>query len=815
MTPISERLIRWVHPNDDRLMAMGINLSTYTDKFHFLRVFGGNNKADMHIRPTWHLKQGSIVNLYSGGNEGRMTCPNGLLLEIGESSEIMAYNVYGGCRKADVRPLDANGNDVTNANIQLTDNPNNIPAGFSARTRILGGDITNVYGGNDISGNIYGGNTVAIRTTIHGDVYGGGNGSYAYTDNAALKDDLIWGDYYYDVNALLNKSEEEAFTGLESAEALNLHRPNAEQVSILLKGTEEKPVYVEGAVYVGGNSASLHELTEIANRKAEIKIGSYVTVDKVFLGNNGENMVKTNEADADNDISEGVLRTMASTPIASDNSKFNSMALTQSDVFAKYMEGCAMKVIPRVVFESRPNDVADYIHYTTKFGSFYCGGNVGSMMTDGLTTINFNDQVIVYNKVVGGCNQANIKETDYNAAYQGGLLGEPDANGNKLLLNFNGLKIQPMRWIDPSDLTQGLVLNTINGTENTPPVTGAITDPILSTEDDLNRRLKGGNVYGGCYESGHVNGNVIIDVNESLVDRTGQYAIFDEVETDDETGEATLTEEKKYTITQRHSGVILHEQGMDVLGAALNVFGGGYGKESEIWGSTTINLNKGYVFQVFGGGEQGTIGKGTYNIESEKLEYNYNPQYSTTINLNGNVAGHRPGTLVENENTDDMAEVEFIYGGGFEGLICGDTHVNLGHGRIYNSFAGSCNADILGHTETYVGQWKEGSTTISGFPWIRDHIYGGCDLGGKISGDKDFGQVTSARRLHRSCTIPRISRPQPIPNTPKGALATSSPVAMVTTNTILTPTIKAPRFPSSPPWKMPSSTSSPTTMPIM
>ncbi|MDR9830358.1 hypothetical protein RCJ22_32765, partial [Vibrio sp. FNV 38] len=60
-----------------------------------------------------------------------------------------------------------------------------------------------------------------------------------------------------------------------------------------------------------------------------------------------------------------------------------------------------------------------------------------------------------------------------------------------------------------------------------------------------------------------------------------------------------------------------------------------------------------------------------------------------------------------------------------------------GNGRIFNSFAGSCNADILGHTETFVGEWTEGGTTKTGFPWIRDHIYGGNDLGGTVLLAKD------------------------------------------------------------------------------
>ena len=732
-----------------RFIKMGINYKfTYpnSDAFQIGNLFGGNNKVDMAIQPKWNLLGGKVRNLYSGGNEGRMTCPQGLLLVIPANSTLKVDNVYGGCRKSDVRPLDAMGNDIPNAQIQLANNPTGIPAGFAARTRILGGNVNNVYGGNDISGNVYGGNTVAILTTIHGSVYGGGNGSYAYTDNPDLKDELLWRDFYYDPDSVLTAAEKAAVTNdsLLSVTALNKVRPNAEQVSLLLRGTAGKPVFVEGSVFVGGNSASLRELTAIPNRQAHVKIGSYVTIDNLFLGNNGENMVKTDIEQRDNDgnliQAEGVLRTIASDTIASNHTKFNSMDLTKSAVFDKYMEGCAMKVLPSVVFD----DVEDYDEYSSQFGSLYCGGNVGSMMTDGLTEITFSDKVIIYDKIVGGCNKANVAAVEgFNAAYYGGLLGNPDSHDDKLKINFSGLKVQPMRWKKKADKSQGLVWNTVkyNTTtqkfEDVPNVTP--TEPnqnIQSTSDDIVRRLKGGNIYGGCYESGHVNGNVILNINETLMERDKLFDLTNEGDILYEN-----TEKGKYTITKRNTGVILSEQGMDVLGDALNVFGAGYGAASEIWGSTTINLNKGYVFQIFGGGEMGAIGRKKKNGEFDETgEYVYDPAYSTYINLNGEAS--LPGVARETTgDSPDMAECEFIYGGAFEGVIAGDTHINLGNGRIFNSFAGSCNADILGHTETYVGRNKKADGTYEdggGFPWIRDHIYGGNDLGGSILGDADF-----------------------------------------------------------------------------
>lgn len=721
-----------------RFQIMRINTTfSYpsSDAYQIGRFFGGNNKADMAIRPRWNLQRGKVRNLYGGGNEGRMTSPEGLLLQV-EGAGMVVDNVYGGCRKADVKPL-YNNNDATpvpytKVALDPEDNPNNIPAGYAARVRVLAGRVNNVYGGNDISGNVYAGNTVGIRTHIYGDVYGGGNGSYAYTDNPKLKDDPRWGDFYYNPDEILTAA---GITGvhenLKSATALNLIRPNAEKVSILVRGDDaEHPAIVDGGLYVGGNSASLREniAGSSSGNQTHIKIGSYSIIDKVFLGNNGENMIQTKEADPSGH-NEGVLLTMTRTDIASDGSRFSSMDLTNKELFAKYMEGCAMKVKSTVVFESRANgDATDYIPYSTQFGSFYCGGNVGSMITDGKTTIDFSDKVIVYNKVVGGCNNAFVTPKEgYNALYEGGLTGEPDpapegAIGDKLVLNFTGLKIQPKRW---NDTHTALIWNTIKsstGEKVDPITTGELPEPVTSDDDDLDRRFEGGNIYGGCYASGIVNGNVVININSSIVDRE---ILFDKVE-EDESGEDKLYGNDQYHITKRNSGVILSEQGMDVLGKALNVFGGGKGEDTEIWGSTTINLNRGYMFQIFGGSEEGGIGKGTYNSTTEKIDYTYDPRYSTYINLKGPIAG-----VSKHDNmTEDIAECEFIYGGGFLGPVAGNCILNLGNGRIFNSFAGSCNADILGHTETYIG--------TNGFPYIRDFVYGGNDLGGRILGTVNF-----------------------------------------------------------------------------
>ena len=704
---------------EERTHAMGFNpgyTQPTSDAFQIGSFFGGNNLAAMAIRPTWNLKRGKIRNLYSGGNQGDMTSTEGLLLEIMEDSQIKVDNLFGGCRRADVCPNgDKNGN-YTVYNLEGY----HFPDELAARVLVRGGDINNVYGGNDISGRVFGGNAVGIYASVRGDVYGGGNGAYPYTDNVGLIDDPTYGDLYYNPANYTS-----------SVEALSDFRPNAEQVSIRLRGKDaDHPTIIGGSVYLGGNCATLKTNKEMP--MVELKIGSYVMADKVFLGNNGESMVKPD-----------ILMMYANNSLSFGGQQydFSQMNLTNASEFALYMRGVAMYQMPKIIYDTEASEGVAYVPYSTKIGSLYCGGNVGSMNYEGHQTLNFRTPVIIFDKVVGGCNNAYVPETAYNAAYNGGIMGSPaeqtsyvNEDGSikdRLTLNFEGVRLQPKRWnADKTDLEWNTVKNVRDADGNVIPVawndnTWSDGDAYLST---VNRRLYGGNIYGGCYSSGHVNGNVIINLNATTVERKGQYAVFDELE--EENGEPVLDDDN-YKITKIVSGVILDEQGDDVLSSALNVFGGGYGADSEIWGSTTVNLNKGYTFQVFGGGESGAVGRGTRNVTTHKLEYGTTPdaRYSTHVNLNGasNLPGVEKGSA---DDSEDMAECEYLYGGGFEGPVAGNSIVNLNNGRIYDSFGGSCNADILGHAETYVG--------LNGFPFIRDNVYGGNDLGGRILGEGNF-----------------------------------------------------------------------------
>ena len=694
----------------DLLHKMGINFdidtTAYTfsndsvvPRYQFDRVFGGNNKAEMKIQPTWKLQKANIHNLYSGGNEGLMSNPNGLLLAL-TSADLSVTNVYGGSRKADVKPM-LNGAQILPLQKDTVINmiSYTFPAGHSARTLITAGNIVNVYGGNDIKGNVEGGNAIIIESSIIGDVYGGGNGSYFYTDKENLikasdANMLKYGDFYYDPDDVLAQAGVSVSDKMKSVTALGLLRPNAERVYISVSGTETDTTVIGGSLYCGGNSATITAAPgQVAEDKIKLNIGSYVIADKVFLGNNGENMIATS--------------------MLQEYKDHSTVDLTDSEVFAKYIGGVSMNMKPKVTF------VDGLVDYSTYIGSLYCGGNIGSMTYSGRNEQNFNDRIIVYNKVVGGSNNANIPATALNAAFEGGILGadnEENYDSARIVLNFKGLRLEPLRLTESGKLEWN-TKKWQSYTDKPAELVAVDNDPDAEADDDL--RLDGATVFGGCYSSGHVNGNVVINVLENLVDTS---RIFNDC--------------------GGSSGVYFDNQAEDVMMSSLYVYGAGYGAETEIWGSTTINLKKGFIFQALGGGEKGAVGR-----KNAQGKYEYNPKYSTYINLNGTVAG-----MSDEHTHQDLAEVQYLYGGGNQGVVAGNTHVYLGNGRIYDAFGGACNADILGHAELYIGralvssanpkyesELRHDTTSTNVFPWVRDNIYGGNDFGGTIKGVGYFG----------------------------------------------------------------------------
>ena len=784
------------------------------------RVFGGNNLADMSIQPNWYLHGGRINSLYGGGNKGNMTCNNGILVNIFKykpgtedsngtvtgsdvASTIKINNLYGGCRMADVAPAD-------NQTAAFTRFGHDFPADYSSRVYITGGTINNVYGGNDISGHVLKGADVEIYGAVSGDVYGGGNGAYPYTDNKALATAYPdeWGDYYYSADGTVDGAE--ATTAEASLTGLNLKRPHVESTMVHIAGSGEwvspsdwerdygaksaggavaklsftdghqldlsagsaernlpgmllakgemrdiNRVYVLGGVYCGGNSATLRNENG-QQAKATLKIGQCVTIDQVFLGSNGEKMV---DIDLLSKYANGVTYNGTNYALA-------RFSLTNGSDMARYMEGCAVDILPSIEYDNPDTDLdvsiddnADMdpegLNFSSRIGSFFCGGNVGSITVAGTigeaSGLRFPRELVIFDKVVGGCNNANVPYREgINAFFMGGVTGTPgdkarDARGSVIDNRDPGVKIQlyvpcrmEPRYLAKSMNSEGYWQLDMNEPEpwSAPVVISdfGIESDTVGTVQILDR----GNIYGGCYQSGYVNGSVRIDIKDELCATAQMRAYF---------GDRQFQGQQA---GQDGTAAIVDNMRRYVLNHGWSVFGGGFGLDTEIWGNTYLNLsrNAGYI-NAYGGSQLGFIGRMERNadgsLQTEKAtvvttgtaqgnsttvsptnieidKYKVTEAYDTYFNLRNDI--HRSPVSIFGLNA--------LYGGGYQGVVTGNTHMYAGGGLHYDVFGGACNADIYGYTEVFVGRDLEGE--FSNNLQLRHCVYGGNDFGGQILG---------------------------------------------------------------------------------
>ena len=622
---------------------------------HVAGFFGGNNLADMSIRPTWYLKEGRINNLYSGGNKGRMTHPNGIVLPL-RSNDLRVNNVYGGCRIADVNPGATLPTAETILSWDFAKNEMSeytFTEGYSSRVFITGGHFNNVYGGNDISGVVHHGSNVELHGGRAVNVYGGGNGSYAYTDNAKwVEDHPEDADFYYSIPE-----------GSTSLQALHKHRPHAESTLLYITGYEhDNPLIVAGEVYCGGNSATLAKDGDRTQAKSTLRIGKHAIIDGVFLGSNGANMVKPD-----------ILQKYA------DNA-FSSINLREPDQIRSYMGSVAVNIRPRLRWDE---DIDE-----TYIGSLHFGGNKGSMTFEGMTTINVPREIVIYEKVVGGCNDACVVETEYNAAYHGGLLepGEPfnGMDNVKICLNVNA-------YLQPRELVLSYMDNDLF-VENCEFVLDTLKRKVIETYENhtlVSPTYVDANIYGGCYTSGHVKGDVIININKPLI----HPKVFED----------------------EFARNILHATGEDVYGSAMAVYGGGYGELSVVEGNTQVNLSdEASALLVFGGGEMGVVEGNTEVNFARDMKLPTDDAYSIAHNIN----------------------VYKAYAAGYAGNVNGNATLNLNGGGVLRGFGGACNADVVGTTTAIVG-WRDedGDEYNYGRPYVANAVFGGNDFGGQVYGD--------------------------------------------------------------------------------
>ncbi len=235
-------------------------------------IFGGNNNVEMNKVPRIVMLQGKVGNVYGGGNLGAMTglavvssMPVSTYVATPSPSVVVTKNIFGGCNVADVE------NDTY---VKIT------------QGKIFG----NVFGGNDLSGEV--GNSHVIidgiasgNLEINGNVYGGGNGDYAfyeYTTDGEGKpcyiykgityypDDPTYSEPYYGTITNRYFNGEKFQDGPTKRIRFFYHdlkgRPYVDSASVVLNGE----FTMTGSVYGGGISGDCRKTNVLVDAEAGV-----------------------------------------------------------------------------------------------------------------------------------------------------------------------------------------------------------------------------------------------------------------------------------------------------------------------------------------------------------------------------------------------------------------------------------------------------------------------------------------------------------------------------------------------------------------
>ena len=515
----------------------------------------------------------------------------------------------------------------------------------------------NIYGGNDVSGYINvndskgyfadnGGTGTHIYIyggRIDGDVYGAGNGDYLYAlDRKGNTQVTVNENYPLDPNDPNSETTPLVFTvpmreNMPSYKAasdalkmvnINSWRPLTNKVNIYIEGNSENDtILIKGDVYGGGNSATVLKVKDDSSNPGalsgdvDIKIGSYVNIRSVFMGCNGDALFTASEDnnfmnkfqklngdyyDASKELNLADTIDWVNDPSSNDidilylPTEKEERALVYPHLIDLYFQPVEMNIQGKMTW-------GDDLKNCT-IGSFFCGGNRGNMniypdANGKVVDYIFPKGLTITEKIVGGCNNANY---DY-----------------KGLVTHEG----------------GYLLGTAHSTD--PFIKLTIQNKFMPKVED--GAYKGGCVYGGCYKTGTVRGDVKINLQTDMLAGKSKTLL--------DASNTLLATNPDYS--------------------SLNVYGAGYGMESYVYGDTRIVMGDGIPCA------KPTMDGGKF----------------------------LPCGVKDKTNTEGLGvSANFIYGGGQQGNVIGLTDVDILNGHVYRSVTGgSYSGYVYGSTQVKVG----------------------------------------------------------------------------------------------------------------
>lgn len=535
----------------------------------------------------------------------------------------------------------------------------------------------NVYGGNDVSGYVNitaeengfrdnggeGSNIKILGGHIYQNVYGAGNGNYLYALDKNQNQKVTVNEYYpmnpEDPNSEtvplvytvpMRKFIPSYKEASDAAKIVNINswRPLTNKVNIEIKGnsTSEK-VNIAGDVYGGGNSATVLKVKSKDSKAVEkvgniqINIGSHVNIGRVFMGCNGDELFAKSE---DNDFMNKFQKLNGNVEdytqelnLADTIDWFNPSNKNIGTLYLPTKLEDRPTVYPHLIdlyFQPVETDIQGELRWNgTQTGegledctikTFCCGGNRGNMniypnARGNVINYIFPEELTITDKIVGGCNNANYNYKGLVNHEGGYLLGRAYSTDPFIQLTIKN-KFQP---------------------------------------EEKNDAYVGGNVFGGCYKTGTVRGDVTIDLRSDMLAGKDKKKL--------ENSNDSLATKPEY--------------------ASLNVYGAGYGMESYVYGNTNIIMGKDMKCS-----EPKTEG-------GKFLPCGVNG--ATGVSANFIYGGGQQGNVIGLTNVDILNGHVFrsVTGGSYSGYVYGSTQVKVGYPTYYQVKDGHSGIYLLDRTD--------------------------------------------------------------------------------------------------------------------
>ena len=670
-------------------------------------IFGGSNEKGnitgskaVNIHADGSCTTKSIAELYGGSNQAPTNGSIELTMGCQTNADVdfVIGSLFGGSRKADI------GSAESPANVTLT---------------VMGGKYTNVFGGNNIDGTIYGNVTLNLLGGEMVNAFGGNNAGGSVNGKITVNMlDLEDTDCPLVVNNIYGGGKNAAYTPLT---------PGAyPEVNLINGSVTKKGDGTGGNVYGGGFGA-----TATVTSTPTVNVGYQASMSSLANTLNGSTLTTSTVAVAGNVFGGGEAAPVSGSTTVTLSQVTSGVTASTTVSGDVYGGGNLANV-------SGNTDVV--VNGGTVSTDVYGGGALANV---GTSSSNHTNVTITDGIVSGSIYGGGLGNADHEALVNGAVQVTIDGGNVNDVYGCNNVNGRPTSTVQV-DINNNVGGNVFGG-GNLATYTG---DPYVY----INKGTVSGNVFGGgngdpddaTQTAGSVTGTPHVTVGDMTSGHGSWQAIVSHDVYGGGNAAKVITGTPVVSVPAKCNTQIANVYGggnaADVPATSVtidggtisgSVFGGGHGDKdaspaiaANVTGNTSVTVTGGTINQVFGGSNsKGTIG-GTISVNINKGNTSC-PMVISEVYGGGNYAASNAGNITIGCTGDDASEyIDYVYGGANRADVTGDITLNITGGRINNAFGGNNNSGTIDGDITVNVEWVTPACTDN----YLGNVYGAGNL---------------------------------------------------------------------------------------